>query len=524
MSRIRGIEAKILKLQKEVQKQQLKQNGINEEDKKNREDALCTKDDPEKEQIKELVLKLPKLDKIFQVHRKIGEGTFSSVYLGSLRQHSDLPDAQKRWFAIKHLVPTAHPARIEHELRCLQDMGGRHNVIGVELCLRHLDTIVFVMPYIPHRKFSEYVGDMNAEELARYMHALLVALRHVHSFGVIHRDVKPSNFLYDRENRRYLLVDFGLAQRVCAAPEPPPAHSQSTAKRLREEEADSSPGAKRVALDLSLGTRAHSVPVSRRIDAIKQHALKQSLPRLQSASVAAAVPACACAGLAGACAAGGATGCARRGAARAARAGTQGFRPPEVLLKSPRQGTALDTWAAGVVLASVLTARYPFFRASDDVSALAELADLLGTEPIQRVAASLACSAVFSYGRRVVVSGKRSGICLRKLARRLRGAPPIPPTPAAPPAHAALSAPASHAALAPPAALSASNCLRCRLPQLQCLCATNTQPSPNPDDIVVADFPESAFSLAMRLLDPDPRSRLSAHDALQHPFLTHLPH
>lgn len=66
---------------------------------------------------------MPKLDKIFEVHRKIGEGTFSSVYLGSLRQHSALPDTEKRWFAIKHLVPTAHPARVEHELRCLQDMG-----------------------------------------------------------------------------------------------------------------------------------------------------------------------------------------------------------------------------------------------------------------------------------------------------------------------------------------------------------------------------------------------------------------
>lgn len=75
------------------------------------------------QQINELLHKLPKLDKIFDVHRKIGEGTFSSVYLGSLKQHAGLTEAEKPWFAIKHLVPTAHPARIEHELRCLQEMG-----------------------------------------------------------------------------------------------------------------------------------------------------------------------------------------------------------------------------------------------------------------------------------------------------------------------------------------------------------------------------------------------------------------
>lgn len=149
MSRIKGIEVKV---QKEVL--QTRKYGLNEILKKKNDDQNNSKDATEKHQIKELLHKLPRLDKIFEVHRKIGEGTFSSVYLGSLRQHAALPDSEKRWFAIKHLVPTAHPARIEHELRCLQDIGGKDHVIGVELCLRNLDTIVFIMPYIPHKKFS----------------------------------------------------------------------------------------------------------------------------------------------------------------------------------------------------------------------------------------------------------------------------------------------------------------------------------------------------------------------------------
>ncbi|CAB3260903.1 unnamed protein product, partial [Arctia plantaginis] len=150
MSRIRGIEVKV---QKDVL--QTRKYGLNEIlRKKNDDHSANSKDDAEKRQIKELLHKLPGLNKIFEVHRKIGEGTFSSVYLGSLRQHATLSDSEKRWFAIKHLVPTAHPARIEHELRCLRDIGGKENVIGVELCLRNLDTIVFIMPYIPHKKFS----------------------------------------------------------------------------------------------------------------------------------------------------------------------------------------------------------------------------------------------------------------------------------------------------------------------------------------------------------------------------------
>lgn len=145
----------------------------------------------------------------------------------------------------------------------------------------------------------------------------------------------------------------------------------------------------------------------------------------------------------GACAA-----CLGRAAVRAPRAGTQGFRPPEVLLKVLAQTTAVDVWAAGVVLASVLCARYPFFRAPSDCAALAELADLLGTRPLQRAALAL--------GRRLVTSTPRQGLCLRKLCARLRGQTPAAPAPPAPPAAAA--------------------CAFCRLPRPHCLCRDDSVP------------------------------------------------
>ncbi|KAH9641985.1 hypothetical protein HF086_010497 [Spodoptera exigua] len=166
------------------------------------------------------------------------------------------------------------------------------------------------------------------------------------------------------------------------------------------------PAAKRIALDLSLGAPAAAgttatAAAGPNVAAVPKTAASGSRPVVasprpgtagsrsgsagsRSASAGIKPGRCACAGVAGVC-----NLCSVRGAPRAARAGTQGFRPPEVLLKYPHQTTAVDNWAAGVVLASALTARYPFFRASDDVAALAELADLVGTEPLQRAAASL---------------------------------------------------------------------------------------------------------------------------------------
>ncbi|XP_041974087.1 cell division cycle 7-related protein kinase-like [Aricia agestis] len=490
-----------------------------------------TKEDQEKQQIRELQRKLPSLNRLFNLHCKIGEGTFSSVFLGTLKNQNKLPDSEKRYYAIKHLVPTSHPARIEHELRCLQDMGGRENVIGVELCLRHLDTVVFVMPYIPHNKFSDYVGDMDAEEVKQYMKALLTALRHVHSFGVIHRDVKPSNFLYDRENRRYLLVDFGLSQRAVWGGEagvggsPPPAHAASAPKRRRDDD-DDGPDAKRQALDLSTKTPSlnHSDSDKRRenntnsVDTVKQETRNAITGRAALVRALAGVPApgavvresargagpcagrggargvgsyagrggapgagsCACAGLGGVCSA-----CAARPAARAARAGTAGFRPPEVLLKVRVQSGAVDVWAAGVVLLSALTARYPLLRATCDAAALAEIHDLLGTAPLAAAAAHL--------GRRLVTSSRRPGLCLRKLAAWLRAAPP--PAPAAP------------------------ACDDCGVPRPHCVCRDGRPAEEYSSAVRAGGFPDAAFALAARLLDPDPRTRPSAAAALRHPFL-----
>ena len=44
------------------------------------------------------------------------------------------------------------------------------------------------------------------------MKAFLIAINGLSQAGIMHRDVKPSNFLYDSASRTGLLIDFGLSE------------------------------------------------------------------------------------------------------------------------------------------------------------------------------------------------------------------------------------------------------------------------------------------------------------------------
>src|SRR5262249_7459461 len=57
-------------------------------------------------------------------------------------------------------------------------------------------------------------GPLGWQTAARYVADVGEALLHVHAHGVVHRDVKLANILWDRQRDEALLTDFGLAARL----------------------------------------------------------------------------------------------------------------------------------------------------------------------------------------------------------------------------------------------------------------------------------------------------------------------
>ncbi|XP_054157106.1 cell division cycle 7-related protein kinase-like [Oppia nitens] len=97
----------------------------------------------------------------------------------------------------------------------------------------------------------------------------------------------------------------------------------------------------------------------------------------------------------------------------APRAGTPGFRAPEVLLKYLLQTTLIDVWSAGVIMASLLTGRYPFFRNTDDMTSLAEIVTVFGSKRVLKTAKDL--------DKTLLISVNYQPMDLKELCERLRG-------------------------------------------------------------------------------------------------------
>lgn len=69
---------------------------------------------------------------------------------------------------------------------------------------------VLVMPFFEHDEFRQYMKTLTLSGVAAYMRSLLTALAHVHAQEVIHRDVKPRNFMYNATSGR------GAVSPLCA--------------------------------------------------------------------------------------------------------------------------------------------------------------------------------------------------------------------------------------------------------------------------------------------------------------------
>lgn len=144
----------------------------------------------------------------YRVLRRIGRGGMSYVYLG-------VQESLDRQVAIKVMAPEAltdeiSKQRFEQEARTIAKLE-HPCIVGIhEVGRTEQGLLFYVLPYLAKGHLGQRDFSNDEPRAIEVLRALLSALEYAHARGIVHRDVKAENVLFDNADRP-LLTDFGIA-------------------------------------------------------------------------------------------------------------------------------------------------------------------------------------------------------------------------------------------------------------------------------------------------------------------------
>ena len=386
------------------------------------EGAVACRGPPVSDMHEEL-MKTPRLARLvegmrgqFRILRKLGQGGFANVY-------EAWDTESQRYVALKVFNPCQDHLSCRTEAVHLRTYGGeQHNIIFTVECpptaprggfLASGDVQVLCLPYFEHDEPHTFIPEgLATHECRTYLRGLFVALARLHEDGVLHRDIKPGNYLYNRKEGRCLLIDFGLAEKrskndrsssrrrdssLSHANQGPRGGSGNNNNNNNNNNSNSNSSSVVLSAvpDTSLLKRKREREIPDAVRDGRGGGMRAPQSRVTPSQGHQKLAGIGGGGEQGWQQSGGGGGSSRRvgqgGASSAAakavaagggskkkepranQAGTKGWRAPEVLMQSQKQTTAIDIWSVGVVMLSLLSRKYPFFECADNPTNLLQI-------------------------------------------------------------------------------------------------------------------------------------------------------
>lgn len=142
----------------------------------------------------------------YEIQYFLDKGQFGSVYYG-INRYTKNPVAIK---IDKQYGILCHEATVMdflfregcYAIPKICWFGSLNSTEGIETCL--------VMEYFPH-SLNDFFPN-SPEDKRSLMRQMISICGNIHNLGIIHRDIKPKNFMWSSEQHKWIrLIDFGLA-------------------------------------------------------------------------------------------------------------------------------------------------------------------------------------------------------------------------------------------------------------------------------------------------------------------------
>ena len=152
--------------------------------------------------------------KLYTICDLIGEGHFGKVYTAKAKE-----DSSNKLYAIKiikrDLMNMNNLEIINNEIeisKTILSYSSNSHLIHCYDVIERKDEVAFVMEYITTGKItSSLKGRYSVEKVDGYLSQIIEGIQYLHSFGLVHRDIKPDNLLIS-ENNVVKIIDFGLSK------------------------------------------------------------------------------------------------------------------------------------------------------------------------------------------------------------------------------------------------------------------------------------------------------------------------
>src|SRR5919204_6021796 len=141
----------------------------------------------------------------YRLDRPLGKGGMSQVWAA---EDTEL----RRRVAIKLLAPDADRARFDREARAAASLS-HPNITQLYDYGDARGRPFMVLEYLPGGTLEDVLSDgkpLPDATTERITRDIAAGLAHAHQNGVVHRDLKPGNVLFDAEGRAKV-ADFGIA-------------------------------------------------------------------------------------------------------------------------------------------------------------------------------------------------------------------------------------------------------------------------------------------------------------------------